>query len=597
MLNFKTYVVRLAVFVLLLLFLVVGAGLGRLVIAARPWTLEHLRLLDDAFASQPAWDITAVFTRLAGPRCEIRLDFLDLPDPLEYQFTLTLGNRAFIFTHEAPAPLGTRLSANSVTDVVILSLSDCQPAADTPLLVQTPAETLQTTFGASLAIEPLTLQWVFYNPFWPAATPIQAWRRWDGAHTGPRGERHGLHGLLSAAEKHRIPLTLYDINTPLVLSAIQAVGGTPQLDRMQANGLLFLPARRIPETSVWSLDLNQDGLVLEARQRLLNALLARLPLANASSHLLHQPILIGGDFQRTPWGTYEYADFAFTWLTARPYLKIESASVETRATSAHTSALSQPLTLLEASREMLSRAEPALANNYTWLLTVLAQASQWAEHPIPHSECTDLCILASDTLYAVFDPQGGRLVFLFAGREQVIGPTAQFFIGLSDRSQWDLSKGQAADPAQIMGAFSDPDDAFRPYQAAITENTLRFFSTDGREKTYRLTENGLQAAFSPSLESQIPLALAPQTRFQPAWTEKYQLQRQADSVRLQILDGPEVTIKINGEVRAVNSFLEALPFLTLPENPNIELSPGFFLPFPLTVVDFSASQLSIQVHP
>lgn len=564
--------------------------IGRVVPTAHPWTQEHLRLLDNSFALEPASDISAIFARPAGTRCEIRLDFIDLPDPPEYQFTFILPpspggrgvggeGRQLVFSSDSPPPPDARLTVDTVADIITIFLANCRPDSDTPLIVATPAERLETTFGAQVEIQPIPLQFVFTNTFQPAATPIQAWRRWDGAHTGPRGERHGLHGLLDAAEKHQIPLTLYDTATPLVLSAIDAVGRMAQIRRMEKSGLLALPPGNPPTASFLQFELSRNGLPLEARQNLLSSV---SPLQN--------PFLIGGDFQRSTWGTYEYAEPSFAWLKARPYLVMESAGLPVEATG-------KPVDSIDITKEMLKKSDPALAQNYAWLVPVLEAAARWSANPAPVAECKDLCILASDTFYAVFHPRGGRLVFFFAGPEQVIGPTAQFFIGLSDRSQWDLSKGEGADPTQIMGAFGDADDAFRPYQPEITGDAIRFVSADGREKTYRLTENGLDAAFSVPIETQIPLALAPQTRFTPNWAEKYRLERLTDGVRLDVAGGPMVRIQVSaGQVRAVDSFLDAIPFIASPENPNIELSPGFFLPFPLTVVHLSASEVSITVR-
>jgi hypothetical protein len=294
--------------------------------------------------------------------------------------------------------------------------------------------------------------------------------------------------------------------------------------------------------------------------------------------------------QRSTWGTYAYAEPSFAWLKARPYLVIESAGLPVEVTG-------KPVDSVNITKEMLEKSDPALAQNYAWLVPGLEAAARWWTNPAPVAECKDWCILASDKFYAVLNARGGRLVFFFAGAEQVIGPTAQFFIGLSDRSQWDVSKGEAADPAQIMGAFGDADDAFRPYQPEITGNAIRFVSADGREKTYRLTQNGIEVAFSAPVETQIPLALAPQTRFTPNWAEKYRLERAVDGIRLEVAGGPMVRIQVSvGQVLAADSFLDAIPFIASPENPNLELSPGFFLPFPLTVVHLSASEVSITVR-
>ncbi|MCX7754648.1 MAG: hypothetical protein N2117_05305 [Anaerolineales bacterium] len=592
------YALRIATLTALLFVLLLGREIGRLVPSERPWRLEHLRLVDASHAPNPASDITAIFARPAGSRCEIRLDFLDLPDPPEYAFTLELfsnpvrqGNaaqaRTLHFSSASLPPAGTRLQADTVTDIVTLSLSDCRPQAETLLLVRTAAETLITSFGAQTAIEPLPVQFIFYNTFYPAATPLQAWRRWDGAHSGPRGERHGLRGLLEAAELYHIPLTLYGTDSPATQSALEAVGGMAQIYYLESTGLLARATGSMPPEQLLSFDPTGEGLPLEARQHLMASVVSP---PSPSSH----PLRIGGDFQRSTWGTYEYAHAAFAWLTARPYFFAAPANASVVSNSPASITVNE----VTAAQEMLSQSDPALARQYAWLVTVLEQAAHWAEQPTSIAACNDLCILASARFYAVFDPQGGRLVFLFVGPEQIIAPTAQFFIGLSDRSQWDLSQGQAADPAQIMGAFGDADNPFRPYQAEISAIGLRFRSADGREKRYRLTETGLEAAFSPAIQSRIPVALSPQTRFLPAWTQKYHLEPLPDGIQLQVEGGAMLRIQVSaGQVTAVDSFLDAVPFLTFPEDPNLELSPGFFLPFPFTVVHISASKLSFTVFP
>jgi len=580
-LRLTNIAIRIATLALLLLFVVLGMWIGRAIPAApRPWGLEHLRLLDDSFALEPASDITAIFTRLAGTRCEIRLDFLDLPDPPQYHVTLTLGGREIIFSDEARPPAEARLEVDATTDILLISLADCAPAADTPLVIQTAAERLATTFGAQTALQPVRLQFAFYNTFFPAATPIQALRRWDGAHTGPRGERHGLHGLLNAAEKHQIPLTLFETNTSAVLSAIDAVGGTEQIRRMEKAGLLAMPAGSEKPVSALQFEISRAGIPTAARQALLQG---------------EVPMTIGGDFQRSTWGTYEYAEPSFAWLAARPYFSVIPMNLTGEPVS------TMPANPISASahemRTMLANADPQLAQNYTGPAAVLEDAARWSENPAPLAGCQDFCVLASNKFYAVLNPRGGRLVFFFAGQEQIIGPTAQFFIGLSDRSRWDLSKGEGADPAQVMGAFAEAEDAFRPYQPEMTENVIRFVSMEGRVKTYHLTENGLEATFSSPFETLIPLVVAPQIRFSPGWSAKYHLERLPDGLRFGVVGGPMVRIQVAaGEVGAVDSFLDALPSLAFPENPNAELTPGYFLPFPMALVHLSAQQVSITVR-
>lgn len=80
--------------------------------------------------------------------------------------------------------------------------------------------------------------------FWdtlPSITPAQALRRWDGAHTGPYGQRHGLKILLDSALRRQIPLVLLDLNYPRTLAVLQAFDGLDLVRSMQKEGLVLLP--------------------------------------------------------------------------------------------------------------------------------------------------------------------------------------------------------------------------------------------------------------------------------------------------------------------------------------------------------------------
>lgn len=87
---------------------------------------------------------------------------------------------------------------------------------------------------------PVPLLLVFWNVF-PAYTPAQALRRWDGAHTGPLGGRHGLYNLLRLARNHQTPLWLLDLSAPESLAALDFAGGLPLVSRLARDGLLVMP--------------------------------------------------------------------------------------------------------------------------------------------------------------------------------------------------------------------------------------------------------------------------------------------------------------------------------------------------------------------
>ncbi|HWQ84922.1 MAG TPA: hypothetical protein VN363_10160, partial [Anaerolineales bacterium] len=97
---------------------------------------------------------------------------------------------------------------------------------------QTPQTAIPQAMPALLA---------FWDSF-PAATPAQALRRWDGAHTGPLGGRHGLFNLLRTARAREIPLVLLDLGSPETLAALEYAGGMGLTAELALSRQLILPA-------------------------------------------------------------------------------------------------------------------------------------------------------------------------------------------------------------------------------------------------------------------------------------------------------------------------------------------------------------------
>ncbi len=603
-----------------------GMWLGRLTGSPGSWSRDDLRAIDPADdLPDPSVDITAVYTRIAGLHCEIRIDLLDLPETPQYDIEILVDGHTLKARAGSPLPPGLTLEYDSVLDSIVFDLDGCAPRASVPLLVRTytpaasaPADEVRVLFGAALPKAQVEVRFAFYNVFSPAATPAQALRRWDGAHTGPRGERHGLHDLLNAAEKYHIPLTLLDLKTPATLSAIDYLGGMRQVRRMEQDGMLDLPAVVYAEPQDISLafsraaadgfglrlstayydalhpaadlppnlllvDPGDDGLPLAVRRTLLDAALSGATLT------------LGGDFQQTTWGTPNYVNLAFAYLAARPYIGFKTAPVP-NLDNLQPAALPGPIerSAFEA-RFDRAAADPALAENYRGVEAGLRAASMWAQKPRVSAACADVCILSSEKFYAVLEPRGGRLAFFFAGEDQVIGPTAQFFIGFSDRSEWDPAKGEAADPAQVMGAFADAQDVFRQYTPEILdEKTIRFKAPDGslKTKTYRLTDSGLEVQLSGPLQMKIPLVVSPQSRFESGWAERYTLKRESGRAGLGLASGPMVWITALGASDlSLESALdvEARPLLLSPEDPDKEYPSSIYLPFALAMVHLSST--------
>jgi hypothetical protein len=251
----------------------------------------------------------------------------------------------------------------------------------------------------------------------------------------------------------------------------------------------------------------------------------------------------------------------------------------------------------------------ALRVQYASQVGDLLAAARWSSSPSPIADCaSDLdqdgqaeCTLASQDFFAVFKPlDGGALVFAFSldqngSAHQVIGPSSQFISGASEPDSWDLSRGVAADPAVIPGAFAD---SAGPYQAAFQGDRLVFSSTStGAVKSFRLVSEGLLAEYhTPSrLTVQVPVVLDPWTRFKPGWADLYIGRVAANSFTWGLAGGVQVAVQSSLPLTA-SSFTATQELMSSEENPNLDFPPGHFLPFPLSVVEIQGEgDFSIQI--
>jgi hypothetical protein len=303
----------------------------RLASEGATWTYADLRRLDPPDAPYPTQDIIAAylqfirgetgFRRLFNflqkfptEEIRIRLDFLDLdilstadiylaidhrPGGIS---TLPGGNRAQINwdtmivlpaqgaiqawddQHQDVQDLSIRILRDPVLDTLEIILDAIKlPGAVAGFNLQI----FTTELGSEKIVDQLDafrlsdrppatapLLFVFWNTF-PAYTPALALRRWDGAHTGPLGGRHGLYNLLRLARNHKIGLALLDLKSPVSLSALDYVEGLPVVRRMAAEGLLILPDT-IPEVD-WLHETTPDFISFAADTSRQIALAFQLP--------------------------------------------------------------------------------------------------------------------------------------------------------------------------------------------------------------------------------------------------------------------------------------------------------------------------------
>jgi hypothetical protein len=277
---------RLILYVFFLLILTLLAGCDRNIPALvyKPWVFTDLRLLDSPDAPSPELDLIAAYLRTAGMQVELRLDFLDMPIRVGYDLLIAidaspgaipaplspgLENLGWDVIIQIPAHGTIRSTASNPEfqrfpirilrdpelDMVEIGLpahllntsgfNEPSTGCRIQILALLPdSTTLSDTLGpfpcglASTARAPLAL--AFWNTY-PAQTPAQALRRWDGAHTGPKGGRHGLYNLLRTARSHQMPITLLDLKDLDSLSALDFLGGLELVQELQKEKVLILP--------------------------------------------------------------------------------------------------------------------------------------------------------------------------------------------------------------------------------------------------------------------------------------------------------------------------------------------------------------------
>jgi hypothetical protein len=280
----------------------------------------------------------------------------------------------------------------------------------------------------------------------------------------------------------------------------------------------------------------------------------------------------------------------------------------------------------------------ALRSNYLPQVQALLSAAAWAStqpaacagdcqpqatcQADPDGDGQPECVLSSPDYYAIFELRGGYLAFAFArdpktgAVHQWVGPSSQFASGLSPAGTWNLSGGAFADPGVFPGAFFDWDaarqvpDGSQTYQARVSPGELQLTTNDGgRQKTFRISESGLSVQVLGDAPTQVflPLSLDPWQRYKPGWPACYNGETQGGVWRWSVvitssgacdINSPRFTIELqSSNSYQTHAFLESLPFIDQPEDPNFNYPAGHFLPFPLALAQFDASgRIILQLH-
>jgi hypothetical protein len=681
----------------------------------RPWVQADLRALGQKVTASPATDILAVYTRTTDLSVDIRVDLLDINPGDAYSLTIALwDDRDFSKT-----PLTIDMSA---TGAVQTSGIQAGKPAIWPRVVQDyQLDTVTVSFNrafigdryhldvSSYTTAPLALadeidnvrsdgppprqyapfQMAFWDVF-PATTPTQALRDWDGAHAGPLGSRHGLKYILAAARQFGFPMALLDLKNPASLAALDFMGNLPEIKDMEARGLLILPDVAYGEPATVALGLSnraaagfglpssqfvyalspdplaslkqsalagyraqflpladdthlaksggrlliplptgdaiqatQDGPSLEVRRALISTALSPDPA---------DLVVLGGSLPQSTWGDPDMANPTFEWIAAHPWIQpLTSPGIlafPSRPLAAPMSAAagSQPwLKALQSAPDnaaslsawqtylTLTAYTPdpqmqALGRAYLGQVGELLAAANWAYQPAARANCSeDLngdgrneCILANRQYFAILETDGARLTQFFFrdanGMHQLVGPSSQFAIGLSDPSEWHPENGEAADPNVIPGAFSDASDTWTDYTPTIQPDGITFTSPDGRMlKNYQLTANGMEVQYQGPgpVSTLIPLAVDPQRYY--SGPVNYRATLAPHAWTWSLTGGSRVEVSSDATLSA-EAFTAAIPFLSSSEDPNLDYPKGDYLPFPLALVTIQSSgNFSVEI--
>ena len=440
----------------------------------------------------------------------------------------------------------------------------------------------------------------------------------------------GLKSSLQSARAYELPASKFVFAIPQIgfpdqyLGVFSPVDSPPdRLEPVSIHRLGHLRVIPIP-TELPEDQATLDGPSLAVRKALIDTAISADSSASPRKSVL---LVLGGDLTQSTWGEPQRARATFEYIHAHPWIKpLNAYDLLTLSplTSEHfdypESQQPHPTTPLEQLKETApsrlaqaawqtfltlnapvapSSAQLAeLRMNYLGQVGALLTASAWEIDPRPIASCQsdpDLdgereCILASDSVFTISEIQEGSLVYAFvrtaSGIHQIIGPSSQVAVGLSEPDTWDLEMGEKADPSVIMGAFAEEDG---PYQAEFQESRL-VFKHQSSEKVYSLAPNGVIISYHSQAPQplHIPIILDPWERFTPGWGARYIPDRIPNGVSWGLAGGLEVQIIANVPVE-IAAFTDTRSRMGLTENPNFDYPPGHYLPFPLALVQLTAS--------
>ncbi len=373
------------------------------------------------------------------------------------------------------------------------------------------------------------------------------------------------------------------------------------------------------------------------------------------------PLILGGDFSKSVMGDPGYSAEVFSYIREHPWLQtytledlisspqfvkpgfVSSATNNQPSTDGVQSLVSPGSSavaviydkvheaLLQAPRNRLSDlawkiyvdlSQPttprllSLRTNYVGQIGMVLSAANWADNPGSLQNCdNDLdydgvneCILSNTNLFAIIEPDGGYIPFVFSsdgkGLHQIIGPTWEFIVGLSDSSTWNIDLGVRSDAGQFLGAFQDPFTSWNRYNVELSENKVIL---ENNAKTISRTISLYPDYIHIDIRNNdqltdkaiIPLVVDPWRRYAPGWGDLYAKTIDRYNLYWGIYPGEMVEIRSTNPLTA-STFNDTHSVLLQPEDPNFDYSPGHYLPFPMAIAYLDASEnyaIDIKINP
>ena len=494
---------------------------------------------------------------------------------------------------------------------------------------------------------PINIGFVFWNAI-DGATPSEVLRSWAGAHAGPVSSRHGLLYLLEAASFWKFPVAICGLKTPRALSNFKYLQVTDYLQNVEDLGLLVIPAFCDRFFHL----INTDFPV--------GSQASGIDMVDFIKHISagNDPgrtgiTWIGGDFSRSVLGSPEISANFFAYLARHPWIRVYrfinnpdyhrtspallSSASQTIPLTTMGVPIPSSLTVAELQaivRSALARSPDNLVTDMAWSAyqeilvsdrsnLVLARgsylsqvghllaAAQWVDRPQTNNSCDqDIdwdgqaeCIISSETLFTTFEMDGGTLLFAFSlnsnGVHQIIGPTTQFDVMLSDASAIDDQKGIIGDPGQIYGAFADAYNNWQVYSPVISSGLLELISADHvTSKLFTIQGDSIlveirNSGTLPYIKFSVPLVIDPWLVNEAHWPEFY-IQGQTGSESIWGATGhisTRVSSSVDFDMYAFNQTYEAVQS---PEDPNYNYTRGHQLPFPMALIELP-NQLYLEM--